>query len=277
MTSDARSVWSVRQADGPSAAIAEAGRSEVDVIALILDGGADTFSLAALRRIRESIPGVPVVCLADISSDNEAVDIVLAGAQDCLSRAGFDAEALRRAVRLAIARVRCLQNQDWRGDTPHEREIGELNAISGPAPMPITGRSFGVMPLVDRAPDEFGDLISRYSRMLELALEERTVKVESRLGEELHGIADRLGLLGAGPRDIIELHKAAITDRLEGQPIRRARVYVEEGRLILLQIMGFLASFYRHLSWGSVTDPRGRVSRARHVASEPTTTGKGSL
>ena len=64
-------------------------------------------------------------------------------------------------------------------------------------------------------------------------------------------IADHLGALGAGPRDVVDLHKAAMASRLKDRSPRQNRAYVEEGRLLLVQLMGYLVSYYRRLSWGS--------------------------
>ena len=96
---------------------------------------------------------------------------------------------------------------------------------------------------IDRHPKEYSQLVERYAALLALVLEERSVKGDSRLGEELDMLAGRLGPLGAGPRDTVDPHRSALTGCLEGQSIRRARAYVEVGRLLLLRIMGILASF----------------------------------
>lgn len=277
LMTDLEMQWTLEHAVEPTAAMAHAGRGDLDAIALFLDGGDDEIGLAPLRQIREFAPHLPIVCLARDGAEAEALKVIYAGAQDCFGANERDAERFRRAVRFAIARGSFQQGQDeLREYDVREREIGGLNAIGGPVPMPVTGRIFGMLPLIDRAPEQFSEFVSQYSGLLELALEERTVRVESRLGEELNTLADQLGLLGAGPRDIIDLHKAAITGRLEGQSIRKARAYVEEGRLMLLQIMGFLASFYRHLSWGAAADPRGRTTRDDPFGAGPPTRGRGS-
>ena len=131
--------------------------------------------------------------------------------------------------------------------------------------------------LIDRHPKEYSQLVEQYAALLALALEQRSVKVDSRLGEELNTLADRLGLLGAEPRDIVDPHRSALTGCLEGQSIRRARAYVEVGRLLLLQIMGILASFYRHLSCGTARAPRSRLAPDTTVAFAAMTTGDESI
>jgi hypothetical protein len=61
----------------------------------------------------------------------------------------------------------------------------------------------------------------------------------------LQNIADELGLLRAGPRDIIEIHNFAIRALFEKYNLPRRQVYLEEGRLLLLEMMGDLVKYYR--------------------------------
>lgn len=271
------SVWLAERAEDAAATMALFGRSGFELIVYFLNRPDDESALVMLRRIREFAFSIPIVCLANIETPDDASPIIRAGAHECSSRSSPDASDFRRAVRFALARGAFLKSlEERRESAARDREMGGLNAMGNITPLPITGRSFGMLSLIDRAPHKFSEFVAEYSGLLDLALEERTVRVESRLSEELHTLADRLGIFGAGPRDIIDLHKASITCRLEGQPLRRARAYVEEGRLVLLQIMGFLASFYRHLSWGAGSDPRGHITREQLLAASPTSTGKGS-
>lgn len=274
---DGEMTWVAERADEPAAAMAMLGRRNIDLIVYVLDAGSGQAGLATLRRVREFAFSTPVVCLANFDQDDDMTTVIRAGAHECVDRRHPNTEGFCRAVRSAIARGGFLRSLEERQENAaRDREMGGLSSIGNLSPLPITGRSFGMMSLIDRAPHKFSEFVAQYSALLDLALEERTVRVESRLSEELHNLADRLGVFGAGPRDIIDLHKSAITCRLEGQPLRRARAYVEEGRLVLLQIMGFLASFYRHLSWGAGSDPRGHITREQLLAASPTSTGKDS-
>lgn len=270
--------WSIHHEDDVTASMISISQNAIDLIVLPLSGGDSASEWSTLRQLRDWAPQLPVICLADEATEDEALRFVNGGASDfCCWRA--DAHRLfARMLRFAVARGRFQQSLDERRDhAVREREISGLNAISGPPPLPVSGRSFGVLPLVDRKPDEFADFVAQYRALLDLALEERGIKVESRLSEELNALAHRLGLYGAGPRDVIDLHKSAMTGCLDGQTLRKARAYVEVARLVLLQIMGFLASFYRHLSWGTVGAPRSRLARDKNkVATGATTTRKDS-
>jgi len=113
-------------------------------------------------------------------------------------------------------------------------------------------------------------LVARYEGLLDRALLGPTGRDYDQLDAELDDIANRLGLFGAGPRDAVDLHKAAMIDRLEGELARKNRAYIEEGRLLLVQLMGHLVAHYRRLSWG-----RGAVPRTRFTVDDATATNAG--
>lgn len=58
-------------------------------------------------------------------------------------------------------------------------------------------------------------------------------------------LAALLGQLDAGPRDVVDLHRLAVTEVSRGAGPAQVRRTLEEGRLCLLQLMGHLVSFYR--------------------------------
>ncbi|MFK8182687.1 MAG: hypothetical protein AB8B99_04880, partial [Phormidesmis sp.] len=51
--------------------------------------------------------------------------------------------------------------------------------------------------------------------------------------------------LKAGARDVVELHTLALKKKSEQENVMRVRVYAEEGRLIVLELMGYLTTYYR--------------------------------
>jgi CheY-like chemotaxis protein len=269
--------WQAERVDSPEAALLRLGGpgGGFDMTVLDLDAFPPAEGIAVIRRLREAAPAVPLVAVTLDADDARSGAALHAGAEDCVRFGGADfgdadEAAFRRAVRHALERSRYQSKLDERREfAAREREIGGLAALGGRAVLPVSGRSFGVVPLIERAPQDFSDLVIRYTGLLDLALEERTVRMESRIGEELSAFADRIGILGAGPRDLVDIHKAAITGRLEGQSLRRARAYVEEGRLLLLQVMGYLVTFYRNLSWG-----RGSTGRPTPVRDEPQPLGE---
>jgi uncharacterized membrane protein YccC len=132
----------------------------------------------------------------------------------------------------------------------HQRELAGLEQLEHAAPAPITAQRFGAAPLRDRAPELFDDLLRRYTELLEHAVDERIYRVDHRISEALGSLADQLGRLQAGPRDVVNLHTAALKRRLATVRPDEAEAYTEEGRLLILELMGHLVAYYRGYALG---------------------------
>lgn len=218
-------------------------------------------------------PDVPLIAILPADEELQAILALQAGAQDCVSELEIEGAGFSQTVRYAIERSRFLVQRDVaHHQRNRDREFGALNAINSQHALTVTRRSFGLVPLQQSAPDEFQQLVERYGGLLDRALLGTSGRDYDQLDTELDAIANRLGLFGAGPRDAVDLHKAAMTDRLEAELARKNRAYIEEGRLLLIQLMGHLVSHYRRLSWGRVTVPRLKVDDA--AATNPAVSGK---
>lgn len=143
-------------------------------------------------------------------------------------------------------------------------ELESLERLSRGAPTTLTARSFGLVRLSEAMPELFDELVGRYAAVLELALEQRAYKVKHPISTELRILAERLGFSRSGPRDIIDVHTVALRTKLKHGP-KVTQVYFEESRVLLLELMGYLVSYYRTYATGpgapiaspsiSVTDP----------------------
>ena len=87
--------------------------------------------------------------------------------------------------------------------------------------------------------------------LLDLALEQQAYKVEHNIPESLNAIAEQMGFLRARPRDVVELHSITLKEKTMKVNPQKAQAYSEEGRLMVLRLMGYLVSFYRKYSMGS--------------------------
>lgn len=218
-----------------------------------------------IARVRLTAPGTPVIALGDAVDEPVSLAALQSGAHDLIDCADIDDAHLARSIWFAIERNRFQrQHSEELELAARKRELDDLHAMGGPPPLPVTHRSLGAAPLIERMPEEFDRLVIVYGEVLETL----TGRNAADRDEALHRIADSLGSLGAGPRDAINLHKAVINARLESRSARETKAYVEEGRLLLLQLMGYLVSFYRSLSWGRA--PTLRVSATgRRTAISP--------
>src|ERR1700754_4016711 len=84
-----------------------AARLAEEIACVVLDLGLpDADGLAALHRLREAAPDVPMLVLTGLTDTARGLEAVAAGAQDYLSRGRVDGELLARSIRYAIERQR---------------------------------------------------------------------------------------------------------------------------------------------------------------------------
>jgi len=128
----------------------------------------------------------------------------------------------------------------------YDAEMRSLHDSSTARPSRITGQTLAVAPLSESAPQAFAGLREEYDRLLELALEQRIYRIDNACSQGLRALAQRMFQLGAGARDVTELHYVVLEARSSREPPPRARGFLEIGRLAVLELMGHLLSAYRN-------------------------------
>jgi hypothetical protein len=125
------------------------------------------------------------------------------------------------------------------------QEIESLAMLGGGSVAAVAARSLGLLPLREAASAAFADLQKAYLRILDRAFEAHVLKTDTGITPRLRTLAEHLYFLRAGPRDVTDLHRAALQVIMDQEPPPRALGYVEAGRLIVLELMGHLLSQYR--------------------------------
>ncbi len=134
-----------------------------------------------------------------------------------------------------------------------ERELHSLERFSTPPGTDTTAETFGLKPFRQAVPDTFNQVVRHYGDVMDLALEQQAYKVEHDISGKLRTIAEELGSLKAGPRDVVEIHSSALRKKASETSHAQAQAYAEEGRMMVLQLMGHLASYYRTYYPGAIT------------------------
>lgn len=93
---------------------------------------------------------------------------------------------------------------------------------------------------------EFGEFVKQYSAILNDALESRFYKTSNSASEKVIELSAELGFMKASARDVIELHKTALSNSVESKSAKRAFYIKEESRVLLIELMGYLLNFYRN-------------------------------
>lgn len=236
--------------------------------AVILDLGLpDSSGMSTVDGTREktSENRVPIVVVTGIFDEQSAFDAVKHGAQDFLVKNELRAANLVRAIRLAVER-QVVRNrlEDEEARQRHESEISSLENISAVGTSLVTARAFGMERLRESSSDTFDLLVEQYAELIGQAVEQRAFKVDRKTTQGLRVMAQRLGFLRARPRDVVEIHTTALKSEVAAKQMRRAYVVSEEARLLLIELMGYLAAYYRdHMvptasprsaSWPSVNE-----------------------
>lgn len=100
-------------------------------------------------------------------------------------------------------------------------------------------------PLRETMPEHFQELALRCMFLLDRAVERRLRQETLPISDDLRALAEFLGSLKAGPRDVIDIYLGALRERTRDLSSQKSQVYAEEGRLLVLELMGYLAAFYR--------------------------------
>ena len=222
----------------------------------------DMEGLDAASAVLAYVPEVPVVILSGQGDEAVALKALQMGVQDYLPKQSLNRELLVRTIRHAIERYRILhalaearrerQEQQERQEQ-REQELKRVEAIATARSTNVTAHLYGAVPLRESLPDTFAHFVERYGALLGLSLDEQAYREAPAVSPHLRDLAEELGFVRAGPRDVTELHVAALNHKIKQETPARSQAYFEEGRIVLIELMGHLLSYYRIHSLGMPT------------------------
>ncbi|EAZ89994.1 response regulator [Crocosphaera chwakensis] len=217
-----------------------------DVILLDLDLP-DSKGLDTLIKLREKVANIPIIVEMDGQREGTVVESFQLGADGYLEIKSIDSNLLIHEIRLSIERQKYRAKINKRQEEIRQaQEFADLDdLIKSSRETSVTARLFGAYPLKESLPDIFEELTEAYGKLLDLSLEQRMFKVNYNISEQLRTLGDKLGFLKASPRDAIEIHTKVLKEKSQDVSVAKAQAYVAEGRLMILELMGYLASFYR--------------------------------
>lgn len=193
----------------------------------------------------------PIVVMTGNGDEDEGAHLVRNGAYDFLEKGNFDGVMLAKVLRFArerFALVQELVSMREKELLARERESRE-HELRVLAEMAQTNHSSAQLPrsLHEAVPSYFAKLVGTYGQLLEMALERRIYRDKSAgYAERLRTLAQELGQQRASPKDLVRLHSRALQKRTENESqALKQQAYIEEGRLLLLELMGYIIEFYR--------------------------------
>lgn len=143
-----------------------------------------------------------------------------------------------------------------------EEELRSLAGLSNVPQTSVTARMYGVVTLLEGFPDTFNELVGHYKELMDLALEQHVFKVKHDISGRLSAISETLGFYRAGPRDVVDIHAAALKEKIRmADTGEKKKAYTGEGWIMVLELMGHLTSFYRNRAYSGSIPPNDKEKK----------------
>ncbi len=248
MSDRPRRRWEVRHVPTTAMAMLEIRDGSYDVILLLSEADGSVELSETLAAMLEAVPSTPVVLLAEDAGWDARLAAMQLGASDVLHHgaagvpdlfltlleAMLDRARLRRDVDAAVALAR------------HERELRQL--MEQEPATSISASLLGQGPLRERSPELARRVVADYRRIIALAVEQRSFRVEDDPSHELRSLAAVLSAAFARPSDVTWLHQQALASMMPATEGRSRLELLEEARVRVLELMGHLTSRYRTMA-----------------------------
>ncbi len=205
----------------------------------------DSRGINSLITIKEKTPQVPIIVETGSEDETLIVQSFQLGADGYLKKKNLDTNILVYAIRLAIEKNNYSAKLQKIQLEKQESEFQDLAQFTNDSQTNVTARMFGSQAIKESLPEIFAEMIQEYGDLLDLSLEQRAFKVSYNISERLRTMAEKLGFLKGSPRDVIDIHTLTLKKKNENVSLAKAQAYVAEGRLMVLELMGYLTSYYR--------------------------------
>jgi CheY-like chemotaxis protein len=235
----------VESAPDLSAGLAALMQRRFDCVLIELEA-ADAPACASLLRLRNQAPTLPVVIRTRGTDAALGRRLIAAGADDVLS-CDDGHQLIARALRHAIARSGLRQRiAAAELEVQGARERRDVGRLLAPNRHPgEAARIYGAATLRETDPQLFDEIVGDYVELLKHTAEGQVYRTEPAKVRSARPLAEHLGFLGAGPRDTIEIHTEALIRLDQELSTANQRQIALEGRIVVLELMGYLVSYYR--------------------------------
>lgn len=219
--------------------------AEYDVVLLDLSLG-DSAGLSTYEGMRTILSETPIIILTGLQDEALAEKIIQKGAQDYLVKDAINTALLTRSVRYAIERNRLtVELEKTKQLENQKREIETLDKIPQNTTSKITERLLGIKSLRESYPDMFMAYSQKLSKILDMVVEAKLYKTDHDITSVLRDFADELGYSFAGPQDVVEIYSYTQKEKIKACNYEAIQIYLEEGRVVILMLMGYLVAFYK--------------------------------
>ncbi len=220
----------------------EQGRPDLILMDVILPDIPGTELCKALKS-KDRYNDIPVILISGLRVSPEERQLgISCGASDYLTR------PVKNEELLASIRKSLILSYDEEARNISDRESAAFIRL-GLQDTDESAIIFSSASLKEQYPESFENAIREYAAIIDGAIEERFFRVTPTMHDKISHLAENLGFLKAGARDIIELHRICLAGKIVNQYTKEARVISEEARYILVELMGNMINYYRNKSF----------------------------
>jgi CheY-like chemotaxis protein len=216
-----------------------------DVILLDLNLG-DSNGIDTFERIVAVLPECPVIILTGSNDEALAEEIIQKGAQDYLVKDSINTSLLTRSIRYAIERnMLTIELQKSKQIENQIREVEALDKLPKSSRAKITEQLMGIKSMRENSEETFKEYSHKMTKIMDMAVEARMYKTDYDITSKLRDFAEELGYSFAGPQDVVEIYSYALKGKMKISSQEASQIFLEEGRVLLIRVMGYLVTFYR--------------------------------
>lgn len=253
-TLDADATVTLRHAPDLESGLAALEEDDFDVVLLDL-GLPDSDRRDTLKRLREVDDAVATVIISGGLDAAEELASLRDGAQEVVRKDADLVDLLPRLLEKAVARQQRLaeahrqQRRERRLREETEASVRWLSELRD-ATSSASERALGIASPLDSIPDARPVLTEAYGELLDLVVRRAMYRDEPQAGPRVRAFAEQLAELKAGPREVAEIHTLALRHREEHHADPMPELMRSEGRLLLVEVMGYLVTAYRTQALG---------------------------
>ncbi len=205
----------------------------------------DSEGFSTVSALIGMVPHLPIVVITGILNDELRLQVVESGAQEFVLKSHLD--DLELLVSTAIARQRHRNHALAMAVTAGMRSQGSAETPSSLLDTnPLLRRSANaVASLRESLPQVFDQFAARYRTILDRSIEAASYRGHERPVADIKQMARDLGVINCAPRDVVDIHLGVLEDLAQVVHPERVIAMAEEGRVVAMELMGYLALHYR--------------------------------
>lgn len=233
------------EANSLKAAKEHCDKTKCDLILLDL-GLPDSQGMETFNKMSAAAQDVPIIVLTGLEDDILAEKLIGSGAQDYLVKGRFDSFQLMHSIQFSIQRnnfTKYLLKIESKNSDEYDNSI--LKNYSESNQSEITSNLYASVKLSKASKEIFLSQVAGLEEILMQNFESKFLKTDFNISEELEKMAHQIGHFNGTAKDVVEIYVTALHNIKLKESDKITSVISSDGKIILVELMGYLASFYQ--------------------------------